>query len=644
MNVEARSCAVAIALAFTGSALSASPQSAPHSTGERPHLGGFVREITDLAEPSSAAFDEGGALYVVEPLAARVSVFDAAGKQTRSFGERGAGPGELLDPEGIGIAPDGEVYVSDAENDRVQVFDRTGKPLRSIGKRGAGAGEMRRPLGIAVDGSKLYVADSLNHRVDVFERGGRFRASFGRFGRASGEMNHPADVAVDAHGNLYVADRDNERVQKLDADGKTLAVFGEFGPYPGLLAAPSGVRVSGEQLFVADRDNHRVEVYDLVGKRIYGFGVHALRPHEGGGRMHYPSEVAIAPSGELAAVVEGFENRCQVFGAATPESLELERSQEQAAAAHYGGGIDVQGDVLAVVEPATPGVVAFDLTQSEPIEITRFGAFGAGFGQFAEPSGVALEPAEAPGERAWIADPGAYRIALFDVTRAPGTPLNYDPTLARFVKSLDLRALRTSDNHAATFAIEPEALHIDREGELFVVDAANARVVVLDRDLNVVHTIGESVAGSWKMRRPTGVARDRAREIVYVVDALDCRVAAFHADGRPAFAFGRRGEGPGELTAPHGIAAGRDGFVYVTDSGADRVLKFDEKGTFVAAFGRRGLGRVEFYKPKGIAQDSSGRLFVLDYGNHRGQILSADGEFIAAFGSRLFTQPTRSAR
>src|SRR5204863_7391944 len=110
-------------------------------------------------------------------------------------------------------------------------------------------------------------------------------------------------------------------------------------------------------------------------------------------------------------------------------------------AAHYGAGLDVQGDVLALVEPSTPGVLAFDLTQSEPIEITRFGVFGAGFGQFVEPIDVALEPAEAPGETAWVADPGSYRIALFDLTRAPGAPLNYDPALARFVKSVDLRAL-----------------------------------------------------------------------------------------------------------------------------------------------------------------------------------------------------------
>lgn len=621
---------------------SGGPRAATEVTSLSAQLGGFAREITDLAEPASAAIGPDGSIYVVESVANRVQVFDASGKKLFAFGEPGSQPGQLFAPQGIAIAPDGEVYVSDTENDRVQVFEPGGKPLRRIGKRGTGPGELHRPLGLAVDASKLYVADDLNHRVQVFERSGRFVASIGRFGRALGELNHPADVAVDAQGNVYVADRDNQRVQKFDAQGKALATWGEFGPYPGLFAFPSGLCLAGDRLYVADCDNHRVEVYDLAGKRIYGFGVHALRPHEGRGRMHYPCHVAVAPAGKFAIVVEGFENRCQVFGAETAESLELQRSQEQTAAAHYGSGLDCKGPLLAVAEPSTPGAVVFDVTQSQPIEITRFGSFGPGFGQFVEPSGIELELG---GERAWVSDPGAYRIALFDLRRPAGAPPQYEPTLARFVKSLDLWLLHAdAPDRAGSWPVEPGAMDIDREGNLFVVDAANARIAVFDRELRFSRAIGGTSAGDGALRQPTDVAHSRSGETIYVVDAQACRVQAFDKAGRPAFNFGLRGTGPGEFTSPCGIAAGRDGHVYVTDVGAHRVLKFDEKGRFIAAFGRMGLSRLEFFKPKGIAQDAQGRIFVLDYGNHRGQILTSEGGFVLAFGARLFTQPTREQR
>jgi DNA-binding beta-propeller fold protein YncE len=607
-----------------------------------PRLGGYVREIVDLREPSSAAIAADGTLYVVESLADRVQVFDAAGKKLFAFGEAGSRAGELLDPQGIAIASDGEVYVSDTENDRVQVFDRQGKALRRIGQRGDGPGELRRPLGIALDALRLYVADSFNHRIQVFGRDGRFVASFGRFGREPGELNHPADVAVDAAGFLYVADRDNQRVQKLDAQGKSVALWGDFGPYPELFSAPSGIEVAGDLVFVADRDNQRIEVYDRSGKRLYGFGVHALRPHEGRGRMHYPCQVAVAPSGQSAVVVEGFENRCQVFGPETPESLELQSSQEQMAAAHFGSGLDCKGRLLAVAEPSTPGVLVYDATQSEPIELTRFGAFGPGFGQFVDPCDVELDLS---GERAWVGDPGAYRIDLVDLSRPRDAPLQYEPTLARFVKALDVRALHArGEDRGSIWPIEPAGLHIDARGELFVVDSANARVAVFDGDLSCVRAIGKHGAGTGELFLPTDVAHDRSGETLYVVDALACRVQAFDSHGRPQFAFGRKGTGPGAFTRPFGIAGGRDGFLYITDPGAHRVLKFDEKGTFIAAFGGPGLGRVEFFKPMGIAQDAEARIFVLDYGNHRGQILTGEGAFVVAFGSRLFTQPTRPGR
>ena len=48
----------------------------------------------------------------------------------------------------------------------------------------------------------------------------------------------------------------------------------------------------------------------------------------------------------------------------------------------------------------------------------------------------------------------------------------------------------------------------------------------------------------------------------------------FTSEGQFVTSFGRKGEGPGELNSPDGIAVDDCGVVYVCDSGNNRVLMF----------------------------------------------------------------------
>jgi DNA-binding beta-propeller fold protein YncE len=204
-----------------------------------------------------------------------------------------------------------------------------------------------------------------------------------------------------------------------------------------------------------------------------------------------------------------------------------------------------------------------------------------------------------------------------------------------------------------------------------MIDEANARVVVLDRKLSLLRAFGGSASGTiprgsggggsggsgsggggsgasgsgegsadGRLFRPTDLALSPSGEIVYVVDAADCRVKAFDSQGKPLFAFGRRGDGATDFACPFGVAAGPDASVYVTDEYGHKVVRFEAAGRPSKSFGKEGLGRVEFFKPRGVAFDARGRLVVVDWGNHRGQVLTSDGEFVQAFGSRIFIQPT----
>lgn len=608
----------------------AAQDAAPEST--TPEWTTFEAQIDGLAEPAGVAIGPNDEIFVTESFAHRVRVFDRAGRELRAFGAD-----DLGDPRGITIGSDGAVYVADSRYDRVLVFDRQGTRLHDF------AAGMHRPLGIRAAEERLYVTDALARRVRVLDRSGRLLREIGD---ASGEgaLGRPIDVAVDAERRVYVADSDRHVIQRFDDEGKFLGTWGDFGPYTGLFMSPSGLAVHDGRLYVTDRDNHRVQAFAPDGSVAALWGVHAIRPHEGEGKLHYPAAIAIAPSGAFAVVVESFENRCQIFGRKRAGEKTPTLSQNRDTAAHYALGVDASRDVCVLVEPSGPDALVLDLMQSEPIEITRFGSHGTRYGQFLRPVDIELDP---KAETCYVADAGNARISRFRIAREKGEPLRYDMRLARFVESVDLAAAASKNVEWPT---EIAALECANSGEIYVADSANGRILVLSPDLELVRTFGRlvqlerDVFQERPLRAPTAIAFSKNGRRVFVVDALQARVWAFDNSGKLELTFDGEHDGVPGFARPFGIAAGVDGFVYVTDEGASCIWKLDEDGNFVAKFGREGLGRVEFYKPQGIVQHESGKLFVIDAGNHRAQVLDGDGKFLSAFGARFYTQPTRAAR
>ncbi len=607
-------------------------------------LGGFQAELADLAGPTGAVFAPDGRVLVAESYRDRVVVFDAERHPLAELGRRGVEPGALSDPHGLALAPSGELFVADTGNDRVSVFRLDGTFVRVIGVRGGGPGAFRSPLGVAVDAKKLYVADTGNHRVQVFDHEGHFERSFGAFGGASGELRFPHDLDVAADGRIFVADTDNHRIAVFGAAGQALFTWGVFGPFQGQLASPTCVRVQGERVHVADRDNHRIEVFDRAGKRVHGFGIHALLPHEGAGKLHYPDGLAVAPDGARMLVVEGFEDRAQFFGPITASERALTAGQERNTASHFGGALDAAGVLLAAVEPSAPGIVVYDTTLAEPVEITRWSGYGERVAQFVRPDAIELSP---DARHVYVADPGNARLLDYLVDRPAGEPLKYDPALARLSLALDLRKVPELAKDDPDLVPNPIALECAPDGHVFVLDAASQRVVEFTAELKFVGAFSPfaSFGPRAASRRPIDLAVDEEGRVL-VLDELAGRVHVY--DRTPELdgfvyvsGYGAYGDGESELIRPAGIACAPDGRMWISDEARNRVLHFDAKGTFLGALGKPGLARGEFTKPRGLALDPQGRLVVLDWGNHRGQTFAPDGSFVSAFGSRAYLQVMR---
>ncbi len=85
--------------------------------------------------PGAVAVDDGGNVYVVDTLNARVVKLSPAGAYLQQFGERGDTVGRLSRPKGVAVDRQGRVFVSDGLLAAVEVFAPDGGYLGLIGRR-----------------------------------------------------------------------------------------------------------------------------------------------------------------------------------------------------------------------------------------------------------------------------------------------------------------------------------------------------------------------------------------------------------------------------------------------------------------------------------------------------------------------------
>lgn len=614
------------------------------------HLGAWLLTIHGLERPLGVALGPGNRVYVAEAGAHRVRVFSAEGQELASLGGRGQGAGQLQEPHGVAVAPDGTIFVADTGNHRICVFSADGEPLRQWGGLGSAAGRFHTPRGLALSGNRLAVADEGNQRVQLFDLEGRHLLSVPT--RGGEGPARPTDVALTGAGELLVVDADRQRLERYDSQGRRLATLGGHGFFPGLYANPLGVSLAQGRVFVADQENHRVQVFELeelvdsraaVGPR-YVLGVHAIRPREGRGKLHYPTDVAVAADLSLVAVSEPLDDRVQLFGRAAgrqpaPDPLRVGIGQ---ASAHLGAQVALDGTWMTTVEPETHQVILHDVRQVTPIMVSRFGGFGSRLGQFARPTGMALDMQS---RTLLVCDTGNRRLQELTIGLDPEAALRQDFEVARYVRALDCERLGKHlrferGELTLEWTIVPVAVAVEwgrgPEGRIFLLDARNERVHVLDRSLRPLSSFGGHGAEPGRLRRPTDLALDPSGTRVWVVDRGNARLQAFTPEGRLLTVVGE-----GTLASPRGVVCFADGSILVSDDHHHALFRFDAEGELLARFGERGIRRGCFYGPRGLALDSAGRVTVMDHANHRGLILEAGGEFVGAFGSRLYTAPAK---
>ncbi len=141
---------------------------------------------------------------------------------------------------------------------------------------------------------------------------------------------------------------------------------------------------------------------------------------------------------------------------------------------------------------------------------------------------------------------------------------------------------------------DPRDLFVDDEGNVYLVDAKNNRVIVLDRYYKLKFTIGEKT-----FINDQGV--------------------------------------PDELTSPSGVFVTED-IIYVCDTDANRIVTFDHKGNFIKIIPQPEselFSEGAVYKPIAMAVDQYNRLYVVSSTTYQGIIVMTDeGEFTGFIGAQ----------
>jgi DNA-binding beta-propeller fold protein YncE len=157
----------------------------------------------------------------------------------------------------------------------------------------------------------------------------------------------------------------------------------------------------------------------------------------------------------------------------------------------------------------------------------------------------------------------------------------------------------------------------DELGRIYVADSRAHSVIVFSKDGEQLCTsagpFGEKAGGLYF---PISIDIDGQGNL-WIVDSMNFRIVNLDAEGNYIQNWGKLGNQLGQFSRPKGIALDKDGNVYVSDVAFSNIQIFDQKGNLLMFFGQSGGGPTGFAMPANLHFDENNRLYVADQRNRR---------------------------
>ena len=241
--------------------------------------------------------------------------------------------------------------------------------------------------------------------------------------------------------------------------------------------------------------------------------------------------------------------------------------------------------------------------------LERLGRWVAGLDERAESPLVLQRPVAVTGDdngRLYVSDASRQAVFVFDERAGELLLWEMAEGRQRFVSPVGL-------------AVAPD--------RLYVADAELGAVFVLAAN-------GEprAVIGRGKLQRPTGLARDAARGLLYVADTAAHDIKVFDEAGALVQVIGQRGAGEVEFNGPTHLALAGDALVVADTLNARVQVIGATVGEVRRTVGRRGVYLGDFVRPKGVAVDAEGNLYVIESLHDTLLVYNAAGEFLMPIG------------
>lgn len=188
------------------------------------------------------------------------------------------------------------------------------------------------------------------------------------------------------------------------------------------------------------------------------------------------------------------------------------------------------------------------------------------------------------------------------------------------VSKFDLPAVEGGD------APKPGRMTFDRDGNLYVVDRANCRVLIFDKDHKLKQSIGGKGDKRGQFKSLEDVAVDRQGR-VYALDSEGTPVQVFDKKGKYVYRFGFRGDGDQDISFASGLFIDQNDQIWIVDRGRHALKVFDRSGEFLRRLGTYGVDEGYLFQPVDADMDSLGRVYIAEAGARRVQVFSLSQPF-----------------